>query len=397
MRKLYLTLAALVAVMGAAAQNTPPTKINIKLANSSEVVTYNISDIEEITFTADETPQPLPVDATTYVISIPAVTDDLEPGVWKVMNGDTQVAELCYEYIKYVSDDQTVNINERMLVLYPMGTDGLADLTKGYVVSNGGSLVWNTETNKCAYTAGTATAAPATVYLAEGRFALASEATDKVTTTQQKDQLVDKRGNEVETYDVVKVGTQYWMGQNLRATMLTDGRSITMYKATQGSAWNNTTAPAYHIYGDGELAEIKDEWGCMYNGYSVFDGNLAPEGWDITTLADWQLLKDYLAAGQSGKVKSKYEWSETPGNGNNLTGLDIYPGGLFVYTETTDDEYQFARATFWTSDELEDATFHTPALGAIYIYNAITIYNTEGEPFATHGYNWGHYVRCLRR
>jgi uncharacterized protein (TIGR02145 family) len=367
------------------------------LANSSEVITYNVSDIEEITFSGEEQPgdDPLPVDAKTYVISIPTVTNDLEPGVWKVMNDDEQVAKLCYEYIKY--SDETVDINERMLVLYPMNKDGQADLTKGYIVNNGGSLVWNAETNTCAYTAGSCIAAPATVFLAEGRFALASEAEDKVSTTQVKDQLVDQRGNEIETYDVVKVGTQYWMGQNLRTTMLTDGRSIAMFKATQGTAWNNTTAPAYHIYGDGELADIKTEWGCMYNGYSVFDGNLAPEGWDITTLEDWQLLKDYLAKGQSGKVKSKYEWMDTPGNGNNLTGLDIMPGGLFVCTESTDDEYQFARATYWTSDELEDPTFHTPALGAIYIYNSIAVYNTEGKPFATHGYNWGHYVRCLRR
>jgi uncharacterized protein (TIGR02145 family) len=397
MKKIYLTLAAIAAVLGATAQNAP-TKMNIKLVNSTEVVTYNISDIEEITFTEDgqKPDEPLPVDAKTYVISIPAVTSDLEPGVWKVMNGDEQVAELCYEYIRYAEGDNLI-ANERMLVLYPMGQDGLADLTKGYVVSNGGSLVWDITTNTCTYTAGAATTTPVTVFLAEGRFATASEAEDKVTTTQLKDQLVDKRGNETETYDVVKVGTQYWMGQNLRTTMLTDGRSIAMFKATQGDAWNNTTAPAYHVYGDGEVTEIKETWGCMYNGYSVFDGNLAPEGWDITTLEDWQLLKNYLAAGQSGKVKSLYGWLDTPGNGNNLTGLDIQPGGLFVYTESTNDEYQSARATYWTSDELEDALFHTPALGAVYIYNSIAVYNTEGKPFATHGYNWGHYVRCLRR
>ena len=394
MRKIYLTLAAIAVALGATAQNTP-TKMNIKLANSSEVITYNISDIEEITFTGEEQPgdDPLPVDAKTYVISIPAVTDDLEPSVWKVMNGDEQVAELCYEYIKYT--DETVNINERMLVLYPMNKDGQAELTKGYIVNNGGSLVWNVETNTCTYTAGSGIAAPVTVFLAEGRFALASEAEDKVSTTQVKDQLVDQRGNEIETYDVVKVGTQYWMGQNLRATMLTDGRSIAMFKATQGTAWNNTTAPAYHIFGDGEIPEITSSWGCMYNGYGITDGNLAPEGWDITTLEDWQLLKSYLAAGQSGKVKSTTDWGTTdnPTNGNNLTGLDIQPGGLFLATSQTTDEYQWSRATYWTS------TGEGQNLAAIYIQNSIVIESTlePGEPAFVHGGNWGHYVRCLRR
>ena len=37
------------------------------------------------------------------------------------------------------------------------------------------------------------------------------------------------------------------------------------------------------------------------------------------------------------------------------------------------------------------------AAGAVYIYNSIVVYNTEGNPSATHGYNWGHYVRCIRR
>jgi len=398
MRRLFLPLIAIAVAMSVTAQNTPK-KMNIKLVNSSEVVSYNISDIEAITFTGEgqSDDDPLPIDATTYAISIPVVTNDLTPGVWKVMNNDAQVAELCYEYIRYVSADESVNINERMLVLYPMGSDGKADLTKGYVVSNGGSLVWNAATNTCTYTAGTGVTAPGTVYLAEGRFAIASEAKEKVTTTQVKDQLVDKRGNVTETYDVIKVGTQYWMGQNLRATMLTDGRSIAMFKATQGTAWNNTIAPAYHIYGDGEINDIKEEWGCMYNGYSILNGNLAPKGWEVTTLEDWQLLKEYLAKSQSSKVKSKTEWMETPGNGNNMSGLNVYPGGLFLCTESTDDEYQFARATYWTSNQLEDATFHTPGLGAVYIYNSIAIYNTDGNPVATHGYNWGHYVRCLRR
>jgi uncharacterized protein (TIGR02145 family) len=398
MKIIYLLLATISIVINATAQSNP-TKLNIKLANSSEVITYNISDIEEITFTGEgeQGDTPLPVDATTYSISIPAIDNELQPGVWKVMNGDTQVAELCYEYIKYVNDDETVSINERMLVLYPMDSKGKADLTKGYIVSNGGQLVWDKESNTCTYTAGTNTANPSTVYLAEDRFATNSEATDKVATTLVKDVLTDKRGNETETYDVVKIGTQYWMGQNLRATVLTNGQAIAMYQATQGTAWNNTTAPAYHIYGDNEIAEIKGEWGCMYNGYSILNSNLAPKGWDITTLEDWQLLKSYLAKSQSSKVKSKTEWMDTPGNGNNLTGLDIYPGGLFLCTESTNDEYQFARATYWTSDQLEDATFHTPALGAIYIYNSIAIYNTEGKPFATHGYNWGHNVRCLRK
>lgn len=397
MKRFYMFVALLAGTITLWAQIVP-TKMNIKKTDGTETV-INFSDISEITFLGEEKKdEPLPADAKTYAIAIPAVTDDIEPCVWKVMNGDDQVAELCYEYIRYAEGDELI-ANERMLVVYPMGANGRTDLTKGYVIANGGSIVWNTETNTCQYTAGTAAIAPATLFLAEGRFAATSEAAEKIATTQVKDQLIDKRGNETETYDVVKVGTQYWMGQNLRATMLTDGRSIQMFKSTQGDAWNNTTAPAYHVFLDGqdEGAEIKKTWGCMYNGYSVFDGNLAPEDWEIPMLEDWQLLKTYLAKSQSGKVKSTTEWNDTPGNGNNLTGLDIKPGGLFLNASDYTDLYQWSRATYWTSDELTDATFGTKALGAIYIYTSIAVYNTEGNPFATHGYNWGHYVRCIRR
>ena len=47
MRRLFLPLIAIAVAMSVTAQNTPK-KMNIKLVNSSEVVSYNISDIEAI-------------------------------------------------------------------------------------------------------------------------------------------------------------------------------------------------------------------------------------------------------------------------------------------------------------------------------------------------------------
>ena len=371
--------------MGLQAQD--PTKLTITMKDK-KVHSFNLADIDYIEFTDDQggeqgtTPDVLT--GKTYSISLADISTK-ECGVYRVYSGVDQVAEVCYEYVK--DGDKA---DGRMLVAYPIGANGKANLAKGYVVGNGGSLVWNTATNRCTYTAGTASEAT-TIYLEDGEWVASPSGTANGTSVFQYT-IVDTRGNESTTYGVVKVGTQYWMAENLRATKLNDGTDIIMYKATQGSQWSNSSSPAYHLYGDGEIAEIQSTWGCMYNGYCIASDKIAPKGWAVTTIDDWQRLKDYLASGQSGKVKSEYEWNDNPGNGNNLSGLNVSPGGMFLYSSQTDDEYQWARATYWTATDTGNKTF-----AAVYISNSIALYNTEGQPSFPHGYSFGHYIRCIKK
>ena len=43
----------------------------------------------------------------------------------------------------------------------------------------------------------------------------------------QEEVLTDIRNTETQTYPIVKIGIQYWMGRSLEATHYTDGKAIT--------------------------------------------------------------------------------------------------------------------------------------------------------------------------
>jgi len=46
----------------------------------------------------------------------------------------------------------------------------------------------------------------------------------------QEEVLTDIRNTETQTYPIVKIGIQYWMGRSLEATHYTDGKAITLKK-----------------------------------------------------------------------------------------------------------------------------------------------------------------------
>lgn len=391
MKKILLTIACLALAWGVQAQT--PSKFHVTMKDKT-VHTFEIADIDSLWFEAEEKPIVVPDILTdkTYHIDVPALDDpmaDTDPCVIKVMAGSSQVAELCYEYIR------TGDVDKRMMVFYPIGEDGKADLTRGFTANDGGSLVWNLDANTCTYTPGSLNM-PYEIFLENGKFVAATTQTDIIATTQEDYVLTDVRGNSEEKYDIVKIGTQYWMAQNLRADRLNDGTPITKYAAQQGAQWNAATTPCYHVFTDD--ADILADWGAMYNGYAAISDKLAPEGWAVTTIADWQKMKDYLATGQSRKVKSQYEWNDTPGNGNNLSGLNVKPGGFFVYTSQTDDESQWARATYWTPDKYTDTQFGGSTLAVVIIYNSVALSNSNdgGKPY-NHSYQYGHYIRCIRK
>ena len=391
MKKIFLLAVSL--LMAVTTQAQEPNTLTVHLKDGT-TVPYNVEDIDYLTFDTDGTPQegelPSILDGKVYALSLPTLTVGVDdPVVYQIMTNGQQVAEVCLEYVR-----QEGVVDEQMLVAYPIGDDGKANLTKGYTLKDGGSLVWNLSTNTCTYTAGSGTGVPSTLYLDNGNFTTSTTENNVISTTAQQYMLKDVRGLEEEEYSIVKIGTQYWMGENLRAANLNDGIEITYFSSTQGTNWNNTTAPATHIAFD-DVEYTLPDWGRMYNGYAVLSGKLAPEGWTITMRSDWQALKNYLGSTPSAKVRSKSEWTgDTPGNGTNLSGLNVVPGGMLLHA-SDGDIYQGSRATYWTADQLTDATFGSAGLGAVYIYTSITM-DGSGSPMV-HGYQYGHYIRCIRK
>lgn len=145
--------------------------------------------------------------------------------------------------------------------------------------------------------------------------------------------VTDIDGNE---YPVVKIGSQYWMGSNLRTTKLNDGTDI--YRVESLDEWPVTDKEAYTVY-ELDFENNPDRWGLLYNRMCVEYEKLCPEGWHVPTTTDWDMLgmsqggvpdEASCIANVTEDLKSTDGWLGCPGT--NETGFDGYPVGyLFSY------------------------------------------------------------------
>mgnify|MGYP001765752637 CR=1 FL=1 len=155
--------------------------------------------------------------------------------------------------------------------------------------------------------------------------------------------LKDADGN---TYNVVSIGSQIWMAENLKTTRFNDGSEIPLVK--ENSLWGGASGPAYCWYNNDE-AGFKDMYGGLYNWYAVNTGKLCPSGWHVPTDAEWTVLDEYLVANgfnwdnttagqktaKSLAATSNWVISDIPGAvGNtdfpekrNISGFTALPGG----------------------------------------------------------------------
>jgi uncharacterized protein (TIGR02145 family) len=157
--------------------------------------------------------------------------------------------------------------------------------------------------------------------------------------------VTDYDGN---TYRTVLIGDQCWMMDNLKVTHYRNGDSIP--NVTDDIEWHDVSAGAYCDYNN-DTANA-DVYGRLYNWYAVTDGrNIAPEGWHVPTLEEWQTLADYLGgeavAGGKLKMPGTMFWQSPNTGATNESGFTALAGGYrndwgnFIHM--ADD------ARFWTS------------------------------------------------
>jgi len=101
--------------------------------------------------------------------------------------------------------------------------------------------------------------------------------------------VYDIDGNE---YEVVTIGNQVWMRQNLKTTKFNNGEEI--YDGTQYADWNTTSSvnklAARSAYGY-NYSNV-DNFGYMYNNYAVTDErNIAIKGFRVPSDSDFQDLE----------------------------------------------------------------------------------------------------------
>ena len=134
----------------------------------------------------------------------------------------------------------------------------------------------------------------------------------------------DIDGNE---YTTVTIGTQVWLGQNLKATKYNDGTSIPL--VTDNNTWSTFMTPAYSWYNN-DIGN-KNPYGALYNWYSVNTRKLCPTGWHVPSDSEWTIFTNYLGGTSisGGKLKEDglTHWLSPNSGAINSTNFSALPGG----------------------------------------------------------------------
>jgi uncharacterized protein (TIGR02145 family) len=154
------------------------------------------------------------------------------------------------------------------------------------------------------------------------------------------------------TYKVVIIGAQVWMGENLKTIKFNDGSEIAM--VADNKAWEVLNSPGYCWYEKNEEA-YKNYYGALYNWYAVKTGKLCPVGWRVPTQVDWRVLSDYVGGGilGGGKIKETgtVHWSSPNFSASNRTGFTALPAGL-RYSDGTFHSIKEC-GYWWSSDDYD--------------------------------------------
>jgi uncharacterized protein (TIGR02145 family) len=138
--------------------------------------------------------------------------------------------------------------------------------------------------------------------------------------------LYDKSGN---GYDTIKIGTQFWMKQNLNTTHYRNGDLIP--NVTDPTAWSSIFIGAWCWYNN-DSATYAATYGKLYNYYALIDSRgLAPEGWHIPNNTEWDYLKTFygggLYAGGALKEAGNAHWLSNNTATTNSSRFTALPGG----------------------------------------------------------------------
>ncbi len=205
--------------------------------------------------------------------------------------------------------------------------------------------------------------------------------------------VIDIDGN---VYRLVRIGTQLWTVENLKTTRYNDGTPIPL--VTDSTAWADLTTPGYCWYNN-DSALYANKYGALYNWYAVDTKQLAPAGWHVPDMEDWNNLEIYLIANgynwdgtttgnkiaKSMAAKTDWNSSVTAGHvgndlsSNNSTGFSVLPGG-----------YRYGNGGFygiggggdwWSATELDASTAYGRDL-YYYVYYLFRSSNFKGYGFS---------------
>ena len=155
--------------------------------------------------------------------------------------------------------------------------------------------------------------------------------------------VTDIDGN---VYNIITIGTQVWLVENLKVTHYRNGDSIP--NVTDNTQWFSLNSGAYCDYNN-DLNHVST-YGRLYNWYAVNDNRcLAPAGWHVPSDAEWNILINYLGGFSvaGGALKETILWQSPNTGATNSSGFSALPGG---YRDNSSNFYNIGNiASFWSS------------------------------------------------
>lgn len=131
-------------------------------------------------------------------------------------------------------------------------------------------------------------------------------------------------------YEVINIGTQFWMADNLKTTKYLNGDLI---GTTTPSTLDLSSEPTPHYQWayNGTESSV-DTYGRLYTWYTVADNRgICPEGWHVPTDEEWSTLINFLSGELSAGGKMKEEgsahWISPNIGATNSSGFTGLPGG----------------------------------------------------------------------
>jgi uncharacterized protein (TIGR02145 family) len=209
--------------------------------------------------------------------------------------------------------------------------------------------------------------------------------------------ITDIDGNE---YEITKIGNQIWMAENLRVTKYADGTPLEYI--ADSATWNDNLTNTTKAYAFPNYNEANaNTYGALYTWYGATNGDsvsaevyqvqgACPDGWHIPSNDEFAELVDYLAnhgfAGTEAiALKSTTGWEED-GNGTDDYGFNWLPAGLIQYSSGAYN--RFGKYDWFWSSSKDIETLKYKAIASAYNLDIIS--------FVSNYNNGGHSIRCLR-
>jgi uncharacterized protein (TIGR02145 family) len=203
--------------------------------------------------------------------------------------------------------------------------------------------------------------------------------------------------------NVVTIGQQVWMSENLNVDKFRNGDPIPEVKTDD--EWENAgnnEQPAWCYYNNDPANG--DKYGKLYNWYAIRDPRgLAPEGWHVLRYEEWGVLVKYLGGDVTAglKIKNPSGWTNVgelgtkinikSDQGTNETGFSGLPGG-----------YRFsgfhnigAKVEWWSSTSTSKGQVYRGAHTRTLSFNDGWRYNYVFDDDQTYKSN-GCSVRCVK-